>query len=152
MDLVILIVLIVIVVCAYKDIKFVTYLLGILEIFFRIMHFVFDIPCTEAPGSKPFVDFKILGHCNQHYFWCVYGRGKRIVIDYGVVDYKVKTAVCDFVHQILGVTLRNLKVYFRIFFIEIRNKLWQEKWRKQTASANCDIAGKERGTVWEISF
>jgi len=42
MDLVILIVLIVIVVCAYKDIKFVTYLLGILEIFFRIMHYLGD--------------------------------------------------------------------------------------------------------------
>lgn len=42
MDLLILIVLIVIVVCAYRDVKFVSYLFGILEIFFRIVHYLGD--------------------------------------------------------------------------------------------------------------
>lgn len=42
MDLIILLVFIVIVVLLYKDVKFVTYLLGILEIFFRIMHYLGD--------------------------------------------------------------------------------------------------------------
>lgn len=42
MDLIIIILLIVGVVIIYKDVKFVTYLIGILEIFFRLMHYIGD--------------------------------------------------------------------------------------------------------------
>ena len=56
MDLLILIVLIVIVVCAYRDVKFVSYLFGILEIFFRIVHYLGDnipiINCDDLASNK----------------------------------------------------------------------------------------------------
>lgn len=42
MDLVILILLIIAVVILYRDFKFVTYLIGILEIFFRLVHYIGD--------------------------------------------------------------------------------------------------------------
>ena len=42
MDLIIIILLILGVVIIYKDVKFVTYLIGILEIFFRLMHYIGD--------------------------------------------------------------------------------------------------------------
>lgn len=42
MDLIILIILIVAVVILYRDFKFVTYLIGILEIFFRLVHYIGD--------------------------------------------------------------------------------------------------------------
>ena len=42
MDLIILIILIVAVVILYRDFKFVTYLIGILEIFFRLIHYIGD--------------------------------------------------------------------------------------------------------------
>lgn len=42
MDLVILLLFIVIVIFLYKDVKFVVYLLAILEIFFRLMHYLGD--------------------------------------------------------------------------------------------------------------
>lgn len=42
MDLIIIILLIVGVVVIYKDVKFVTYLIGILEIFFRLIHYIGD--------------------------------------------------------------------------------------------------------------
>ena len=42
MDLVIVILLIIAVVVLYRDVKFVTYLIGILEIFFRIIHYIGD--------------------------------------------------------------------------------------------------------------
>lgn len=42
MDLVILILLIIAISIAYRDFKFVTYLIGILEIFFRLIHYIGD--------------------------------------------------------------------------------------------------------------
>lgn len=42
MDLVILFLVIGVVVVLYQDVKFVVYLLGILEIFFRIVHYLGD--------------------------------------------------------------------------------------------------------------
>lgn len=42
MDLVIIIILIIAIAFMYKDIKFITYLLGVLEIFFRIIHYIGD--------------------------------------------------------------------------------------------------------------
>ena len=42
MDLIIILVLIVIVIMVYRDVKFLTYLLGILEIFFRLVHYIGD--------------------------------------------------------------------------------------------------------------
>ena len=42
MDLIILFVLVVIVCFVYRDVKFVVYLLGILEIFFGIVHYLGD--------------------------------------------------------------------------------------------------------------
>lgn len=42
MDLVVLLVLIVVVVVVLRDIKWVTYLLGVLEIFLRIIHYIGD--------------------------------------------------------------------------------------------------------------
>lgn len=54
MDLVIIIILIVGVVVLYKDIKFVTYLIGILEIFFRLIHYIGDnIPLINI---NPFIN------------------------------------------------------------------------------------------------
>lgn len=42
MDLVIFLILIVLVVIVFRDVKFVVYLIGILEIFFRIVHYLGD--------------------------------------------------------------------------------------------------------------
>lgn len=42
MDLIILLVLIVIVIMVYRDVKFLVYLLGILEIFFKLVHYIGD--------------------------------------------------------------------------------------------------------------
>jgi len=42
MDLAIIIILIIVVVIIFKDVKFVTYALGIMEIFFQIMHWIGD--------------------------------------------------------------------------------------------------------------
>lgn len=42
MDLAVLIILIVVVVILLKDIKWVTYLIGILEIFLRLVHYIGD--------------------------------------------------------------------------------------------------------------
>ena len=42
MDLIIFIVLLVLVIGFFRDIKFVVYLIGILEIFFRILHYLGD--------------------------------------------------------------------------------------------------------------
>lgn|SRR5574344_894332 len=57
MDLIILLGLIVVVVVVYRDIKFVVYLLGILEIFFRLVHYLGDnIPVVRI---NPFVDIYI---------------------------------------------------------------------------------------------
>jgi len=42
MDLIIFIILIVLVIGFFRDIKFVVYLIGILEIFFRILHYLGD--------------------------------------------------------------------------------------------------------------
>ena len=54
MDLVIIIILIAGVVVLYKDIKFVTYLIGILEIFFRLIHYIGDnIPVINI---NPFIN------------------------------------------------------------------------------------------------
>ena len=54
MDLIIFLILIVLVVIFFKDVKFVTYLIGILEIFFRIMHYLGDnLPFVNI---NPFVD------------------------------------------------------------------------------------------------
>lgn len=54
MDLIIIIILIVGVIILYKDIKFVTYLIGILEIFFRLIHYIGDnIPILQI---NPFIN------------------------------------------------------------------------------------------------
>lgn len=54
MDLVILILLIIAIVVAYKDVKFVVYLVGILEIFFRLIHYIGDnLPLINI---NPFVN------------------------------------------------------------------------------------------------
>ncbi len=42
MDLIILLILIVIVIMVYRDVKFLVYLLGILELFFRLIHHIGD--------------------------------------------------------------------------------------------------------------
>ena len=42
MDLVIILILVVVVIMVYRDVKFLTYLLGILEIFFRLIHYIGD--------------------------------------------------------------------------------------------------------------
>lgn len=42
MDLIIVLILMVIVVMAYRDVKFLVYLLGILEIFFKLAHYIGD--------------------------------------------------------------------------------------------------------------
>lgn len=42
MDLIIILILIVIAACFFRDYKNVVYLLGIIEIFFRILHFIGD--------------------------------------------------------------------------------------------------------------
>lgn len=42
MDLVILLVLIVLVIMLYRDIKFLTYLFAILEVFFKVAHYIGD--------------------------------------------------------------------------------------------------------------
>ncbi|MGM9879378.1 MAG: hypothetical protein ACI31R_05095 [Bacilli bacterium] len=54
MDLIILILLIIAVAVLYRDFKFVTYLFGILEIFFRLIHYIGDnIPLINI---NPFVN------------------------------------------------------------------------------------------------
>ena len=40
MDLIIILVLVVIVIMVYRDVKFLAYLLGILEVFFRLIHYI----------------------------------------------------------------------------------------------------------------
>jgi len=42
MDLVVLLALIILVVFLFKDVKFLVYLIGIIEIFLRIMHYIGD--------------------------------------------------------------------------------------------------------------
>ena len=42
MDLVIFLILIALVIVFFRDVKFVVYLIGILEIFFRILHYLGD--------------------------------------------------------------------------------------------------------------
>ena len=42
MDLAILVILIVVVVIMFRDIKWVSYLIGILELFFRLLHYIGD--------------------------------------------------------------------------------------------------------------
>ena len=42
MDLIVFIILLVIVIAIYRDLKFVVYYLGILEIFFRLAHYIGD--------------------------------------------------------------------------------------------------------------
>ena len=42
MDLIILLILIVIVIMVYRDVKFLVYLLGILELLFRLIHHIGD--------------------------------------------------------------------------------------------------------------
>ena len=42
MDLIILLILIVIVIMVYRDVKFLVYLLGTLELFFRLIHHIGD--------------------------------------------------------------------------------------------------------------
>lgn len=42
MDLIIFLILIVIVIMVYKDVKFLVYLLGTLELFFRLIHHIGD--------------------------------------------------------------------------------------------------------------
>ena len=58
MDLIILILLIIAVVVAYRDFKFVTYLIGILEIFFRLIHYIGDN--LSLININPFVNKYIL--------------------------------------------------------------------------------------------
>ena len=54
MDLAILLILIVIVVVMLKDVKWVTYLLGIIEIFLRIVHYIGDH--LGAPELNNFIN------------------------------------------------------------------------------------------------
>ncbi len=42
MDLAVLLILVILVVILFKDIKFLVYLIGIIEIFFRIVHYIGD--------------------------------------------------------------------------------------------------------------
>ncbi len=54
MDLAVIIVLLVLVIVLLKDIKWVTYLIGILEIFFRLSHYIGDN--LGIPELESFVD------------------------------------------------------------------------------------------------
>ena len=42
MDLIIILILVAVVIMVHKDVKFLVYLLGILEIFFRLIHYIGD--------------------------------------------------------------------------------------------------------------
>lgn len=57
MELIIFLILLIIVISLYRDLKFVVYLLGILEIFFRIMHYLGDnLPLINInPVVNPYI-------------------------------------------------------------------------------------------------
>lgn len=54
MDLAIVVILIIVVILVFKDIKWVTYLLGIVEIFLRIVHWIGDN--LQVPDLNRFIN------------------------------------------------------------------------------------------------
>lgn len=76
MDLAILIILIVIVIIMFKDVKWVAYLLGIVEMFLRLIHYVGDnLPLPELNNLinayLPTSTFSILAKYTSGYVYII---------------------------------------------------------------------------------
>ena len=93
MDLIILLILIVIVVMVYRDVKYLVYLLGILELFFRLVHHIGD---TLGINSINNVINKYIP-ASLFFLFEKYTTG----IVYDIISWSLMLAFCAFLYYLV---------------------------------------------------
>ena len=93
MDLIILLVLIVVIILVYKDVKFLVYLLGTIEVFLRLIHHIGDKLKVSAINS--FLDKYI-----PESTFALFGKYTNGII-YEIISWALILAFCVFLFYLI---------------------------------------------------